>query len=119
MFKEDVQAAMEHGHESESVEYKSSFDPTAGADWLEIIKDIVALANSGGGLIIFGVDDDGHLSGFDINCLIRMDPADLTNKMSKYTGQQFAGFEFLETERDSQPLFAILVHGVANPMVLS
>src|ERR1035438_10821193 len=54
MLRQDVQAAVDHGSESESVEYKSSFDSNSPADWAEIIKDIVALANSGGGAIIFG-----------------------------------------------------------------
>src|ERR1035438_5609863 len=54
MLRQDVQAAVDHGSESESVEYKSAFDSNSPADWAEIIKDLVALANSCGGAIIFG-----------------------------------------------------------------
>ena len=90
MLKEDILSSIEHGSESGSVEYKASFDPSSGADWLEIIKDIVALANSGGGVIVFGIADNGKVSGFDPSALTGIDPAVLTDKISKYTGQQFA-----------------------------
>ena len=52
MLKEDIHAAIEHGSETEAVDYKESFDPNVRADWLEIIKDIVALANSGAVLFL-------------------------------------------------------------------
>lgn len=37
--------------ESKHVEFKESFDPTASADWCELIKDVVAIGNSGGGYL--------------------------------------------------------------------
>ena len=119
MLKEDIDAAIEHGSETETVEYKDSFDPGAPADWLEIIKDIVALANSGGGTIVFGIADDGTPSSFDCAPLFAIDPADVTNKIFKYTGQQFSGFDFIKKEKGSQVLFVIWVHGVPNPLVFS
>lgn len=45
--------------ESAELDFKAAFDTTAPQDWCELIKDIVAMANSGGGLIVFGVNDDG------------------------------------------------------------
>ena len=75
MLKEDIHAAIDHGSETETVEYKDSFNSDA-PDWLEIIKDIVALANSGGGTIVFGIADDGTPSGFDCAPLFAIDPAD-------------------------------------------
>jgi hypothetical protein len=45
MLREDVQAAIDHGSESESVEYKAALDSNSPADWAEIIKDIVALVS--------------------------------------------------------------------------
>jgi len=34
--------------ESASADFKSSFDPQSKQDWCELIKDIVAMSNSGG-----------------------------------------------------------------------
>ena len=39
---------------------QASFDPAATQDWCEVVKDIVAMANSGGGYVVFGVNDDGN-----------------------------------------------------------
>ncbi len=114
MQKEDLQAAIEHGCESETVEYKASFNPRSSGEWLEILKDVVALANSGGGVIIIGVEDSGALADFDAASLADLDPADLTNKLYKYTGQQFANFEFVAIASN---LFGIVVKTVAAPIV--
>ena len=86
MLQEDIHAAIDHGSETERVDYKDSFAPSAQADWLEIIKDIVALANSGGGAIIFGIADDGTANGFDCAPLFSIDPADVTNRLSNTPG---------------------------------
>lgn len=43
--------------ENESIDFKRSFNPASTEEWLEIIKDIVAMANSGGGIILIGVKE--------------------------------------------------------------
>jgi hypothetical protein len=61
--------------ESASADFKSSFDPQSKQDWCELIKDIIAMSNSGGGLIIVGVDDDGNpLANMDVAPLLAVDP---------------------------------------------
>lgn len=61
--------------ESASADFKSSFDPQSKQDWCELIKDIVAMSNSGGGLIIVGVDDDGNpLANADVASVLAVDP---------------------------------------------
>lgn len=49
--------------ESQKVDFKASFDPQSKQDWCELIKDIIAMTNSGGGCLIIGVNDDGSHSG--------------------------------------------------------
>lgn len=114
MQRDDLQAAIEHSCESETVEYKASFNPKSSGEWLEILKDVVALANSGGGVIIIGIEDSGTLADFDAASLADLDPADLTNKLYKYTGQQLANFEFVTIASN---LFGIVVKGVTTPVV--
>lgn len=48
--------------ESRSLDFKSAFDPASQADWCEIIKDIVAFANTGGGAIVIGLEDDAEVA---------------------------------------------------------
>jgi schlafen family protein len=116
MRKEDLEAAILNASESDKVDYKASFDPDSAAEWIEIIKDIVAIANSGGGAIILGISDDGSRSGFDCASLSALDPAVITDKIFKYTARQFHDFEII---RVSGGYLAILVHGVVVPLVFS
>ncbi len=44
------------GIESPDLDYKGAFDASTGA-WMEIAKDIYAMANYGGGCIVIGVED--------------------------------------------------------------
>jgi predicted HTH transcriptional regulator len=73
--------------ESAKLDFKSAFDPFAAQDWCELIKDIVAMANSGGGLIVFGVNDDGSLTTVDLKQILALDPATIVDKIEKYTNQ--------------------------------
>lgn len=78
--------------ESDTVDFKRGFDAKQTSDWCELIKDIVAMANSGGGRILVGVNDDGTASQEDVSGLLALDPADITNKIHKYTAHQFSDF---------------------------
>jgi predicted HTH transcriptional regulator len=49
---DQLATALARTTETADVDFKSAFDATSAGEWLEIIKDIVALANSGGGLLI-------------------------------------------------------------------
>ncbi|MEO5959951.1 MAG: ATP-binding protein, partial [Opitutaceae bacterium] len=49
--------------ESADFDFKASFAVKNTGDWCELLKDIVAMANSGGGRLLIGVTDDGKPSG--------------------------------------------------------
>lgn len=103
--------------ESKYVDFKEGFDISSSQDWCEIIKDIVAMANSGGGVILVGVRNGGDPSDFDVRSVLSLDPAKLTDKIAKYTGEQFAGFEITEVSRNKRKAAALLVNGVPIPIV--
>jgi len=105
--------------ESATVDFKASFDPQATQDWCELIKDIVAMSNSGGGTIIVGVADDGSASGTDLQDLLGLDAADVTNKLHSYTGHHFAAFEIAQAVRGGQPVAAIRIGGSRIPIVFT
>lgn len=116
---EQLAAALARSTETADVDFKSEFDPGSLRDWLEILKDIAAFANSGGGLILVGLKDDGTPSGADISGLQSVDPADLGNRIHKYTGQHFAGVELLECEKSGHEVCAIRVSAVRVPIVFT
>lgn len=95
--------------ESRSVEFKEKFDTSNNGEWLEIIKDFCAIANSGGGVIIVGVKNNGAPSGIDISDVLRLDGAMIADKLHKYIGEHFDGFEILEVRRGRSNAAAIIV----------
>lgn len=60
--------------ESSPVEFKEQFDPAQDGEWLELTKDLVALANVGGGVVIVGLRNNGTFSGADVKRLLGRDP---------------------------------------------
>jgi len=102
--------------ETATLDLKRSFDASNG-EWCELLKDIVAMANSGGGRIIIGLNDDGTPSGM---CSLKsrsIDPAVFVDKIHSYTGVHFAGVStHLETHAETQ--VTVLVIGDATvPLV--
>src|SRR5215467_7106794 len=96
--------------EADDLDFKAEFHNKSG-DWLEIIKDIVAFANSGGGTILVGVNDDGSPSGADVSAICETDPADVTNKIYSYTGIQFHAFDIDKAEKQGKDVCVIAVRG--------
>jgi hypothetical protein len=105
--------------ESSDSEFKERIDVGGQQDWCEIVKDVVAIANSGGGQIIFGLRDDGKPSGWDPAPLLAVDPAHIVDKIAKYTGEEFDDFEIKEAQKGGQRICVVDVRGVRSPMVFT
>jgi len=103
--------------ETKQIEFKETFDADSPRHWCEIIKDVVAISNSGGGCILIGVRNDGTPSQFEHVSALNLEPAQVTDKIANYTGQQFAQFEVTSVERHGENVPALLIDGVPIPMV--
>ena len=112
-----IRRAQEGQRESKNLDFKSGFDIDSREGWCEIIKDIVAFANSGGGALVLGANDDGSPANVDVSPYLGIDPADLTNKVGSYTGYEFSEFEIIEVERGGRQMALLAVFGVETPMV--
>ena len=66
--------------ETTNCDLKTAFDGSNQA-WVSLAKDIVAMSNSGGGVIVFGVDDNGHRVGLKQSLLDSMDPARINGQI--------------------------------------
>lgn len=106
-------------NESADLDFKAGFDPHAPHDWCELIKDVVAMANSGGGLLVFGVDDDGMPSITDLTALASVDPAHIVDKIAKYTDQHVTAVSVSTAERCGRPVIVVAVSGVSVPVVFA
>jgi len=105
--------------ESRYLDFKEQFDPSRTGDWCEILKDLVAMANSGGGALVFGVRNNGEDAEFDPSVVLNLDPAKITDKLATYTGDQFADFEIVEVLREGRKIAVIRVHDSAFPLVFT
>lgn len=112
-----IQKALIARRESKHVEFKQGFDVNAPGEWCELIKDIAAIANSGGGIIVFGLDSAGAPAGVSIDHLASIDPADIGNKLAKYTGPVDLEFEIRSLEKEGRALLAVLIQPVSIPLV--
>lgn len=105
--------------ENKFVDFKSEFDPTSALSWCEIVKDLVAMANTGGGVIVFGVNDDASYSTFDRKLVLGLDPAQISEKVSRYLDTDFTEFEQFEVNRGRKKLACIYVSPTSLPYVFS
>lgn len=95
--------------EGRRTEFKHRFDTSSRGEWVEIVKDLAAMANSGGGVLVFGVANDGTASMADLAGVRALDPAEVSDQVRKYTSSNFDGFEIREVKRRGGPAVAIAV----------
>ena len=114
-----ITKGMSAKRESKYIDFKSSLDLDESHSWCEIIKDIIAMANSGGGLILIGLNDNGTCSGFDPTAVLNLDSAVITDKIWKYTGINFDDFDIIRKEKDGNPIACLLVNDVNIPIVFT
>lgn len=114
-----VRRAKQAKRESKYVEFKEHFDPSDDGEWCELVKDFAALANSGGGIVVVGLRNDGTPSGVNVKDVLALDAATITDKMLKYTAGHYGGFEVHESKRRRARLAVIAVEGVPVPIVFT
>ena len=106
--------------ESDLLDFKREFSPDKkAAFWAETVKDIVAFANTRGGIIVFGVSDDGTSSGINCDSLLRFDNAKLSDQVRKYTGSDISGLTITEVVRAGEKYPAVLIDALPVPLVFS
>jgi hypothetical protein len=103
--------------ESKAVEFKEQFDPSDSRQSLELLKDIAAIANSGGGTIAIGINNAGNGCASDIRSVLDYDHAKYCDLIKKYTMQNFADFELIEAEKDGHTVAMFLINPPDSPLI--
>ena len=85
--------------------------------WAELSKDIVALANTGGGVILFGVDDDGTRQGLAPSLLSVLDPAKVTDQLRRKAPSAAISTAYLEGTYYRKLYGALIVQPLDVPLV--
>jgi len=102
--------------ESTEVDFKGHFNVGDEGNWLEIIKDIIAMANSGRGVILFGLNDQGMPTNMDCQPLLSFDTSRITAKIRSWTYTDFVELKLEPLDRDGVQIAALSVGGVATPI---
>lgn len=111
-----AQAAPLPSRESKHIEFKERIDVDSTQDWCELLKDLIAIANSGGGEILVGLFNNGSPSGWNPSPLLALDPAKIVDKIASYTGEQFSDVEIYGAQKDGTPICRIMVGAPDYPL---
>ena len=114
-----VEKAARAQRESKQIDFKEHFDTDSEAEWLELLKDIAAMANSGGGAIVVGVANNGAPSGQSVDKLLVLDSAKLTDHVFRYTAVQFDAFELHRSQRNGVATAILVIGTVESPLVFT
>lgn len=115
----DLEEALYATKESANIEFKQTFDLSSIQEWVEVVKDIVAIANSGGGTVLFGVDNSGEPTARSVEAILQLDPADVTNKVRKYTNYEFTEFDLVEVLKSDTTVAALQIFALSIPLVFT
>jgi hypothetical protein len=80
---------------------------------------MVAMANSGGGILVFGANSDGSSSEIDCQALLGFDLTVISSKVFRWTGYDFTDFETLLIERGGRMFPALIVGETDIPIPFS
>ncbi|OGG58509.1 hypothetical protein A2765_02130 [Candidatus Kaiserbacteria bacterium RIFCSPHIGHO2_01_FULL_56_24] len=114
-----LEVARTRKRENRQLDFKGKFDPSSASEWCEVIKDVIAMANSGGGTILFGIKDNGAHSSFNKRIVLDIDPAVFADKIRTYTGENFAEFEILEIKRGKRDVGAFVIAKASTPIAFT
>jgi hypothetical protein len=103
-----VTQALEAVRASRRIELKRAFSSTA-EDWCGLVKDVAAMANSGGGAIVVGVEHDGSASGCDTADLLNADTAVISKTFAEYAGVPLENFAIRDEQKDGHRVAVIVV----------
>ncbi len=117
--KRKLEKSLQAKRESKHIDFKETFDPASKADWCEILKDIVAMANSEGGVILIGLNNNGNPTGSDVSDILQLDSACIPDKIYSYTEIHFSDVEILELHKGGYQLAAIDIGSAKVPMVFA
>jgi hypothetical protein len=102
-----LRRAAEAKRSSKRVALKEDFDSGTPGDWLALVRDVAAIANSGGGVVV-------------VRSAIPLEEELLHEQLARYVEPDFEAFELYDIVRGGKPETAIVVEGVAGvPLLFS
>jgi hypothetical protein len=104
--------------EGRNIEHKLSLDPSSEKDKVELVKLIVAFANSGGGEIVFGKNHEKTI-GVNTAIVDALDSAKCADLVAKYCNSQVHLSHQVEPMPNGMFLFVLKVPASSDLIVMS
>jgi hypothetical protein len=105
--------------ETDEIDFKETFDRHNQRDWCELLKDVVAIGNHGGGAIVIGVRDDGVAVGVSDDTRVKLDSAEIGDQIRRHTGRHDPRCIVRSAVRDGKAVVVIEVQSTAVPIIFS
>lgn len=100
--------------EDAEVEYKECAPGSSKELKVDLVKEVVAMANSGGGSIVLGISDHGALVGVDSLILTE---ASLRDTLSRYIGSAKIDLRVINREYHEKKIQIVEVEGVRSLII--
>jgi hypothetical protein len=114
--RDPLARALRAVRQSKLVALRASFDPTADEQWCELVRDLVAMANTDGGAIVLGLDPHGSAIGLEPAVFHTLDLASVTGRVKAYTGYDLTELTLRRCEKDGRPLLAFVIERAPVPI---
>lgn len=105
--------------ESAKLDYKLTLDLSETGSKVELVKDLMAMANTAGGYIVVGVDDAGTVRGLDETAAQKFDETVVRSQLAGYTSARIPVFVNNRVIEDERHLVVITVLPVINTLVVA
>lgn len=86
-------------------------------EWAELAKDVASMANSGGGVLLFGIEDDGTRVGLDTSLLGLLDPAKVVDQLRRKAPAAAVASTYHEVSYYRKTYGALVVQPLRVPLV--
>jgi predicted HTH transcriptional regulator len=116
---EKIRELLERGAESAKLDYKSEYDPSNTDHKVRLVKHILAMANTAGGYIVIGVEDDGTRRGLASTAAERIDEAIIRSQVAGYTSTQIPIFSANSVDHDGQTFAIVTVLPLAMTVAVA
>jgi hypothetical protein len=83
-----VERALRATRESTKVAFVAGVDPASPTEWCGLARELAAMANSGGGVVVVGLDARGAPSGWDASFLLSMEPGSVQDEIDRCTDSE-------------------------------
>lgn len=105
--------------ETAAVEFKSTTDTKDVRFWVQLIRSVLAMHNTGGGIIVFGLDSAGQPVRSDLSAIRAIDPIQVSDKAKHYTDRPLAGVVREEFERSGGTFPGWIIPPAISPVPFS